>query len=145
MNRRFLVLGLLVALVCLPAISFGQWSDDFDSYALGQLTPQSTWEGWGGPDDPAVVSDAQALSGSNSVAVSGGSDLVHTYSGYTSGKWTYHGVAVHSLNFDRNPVLHPCSTRIVPGSEAWSVQLPFDLDTGLMNDDYAAGVESSNR
>ena len=41
------------------------------------------------PDDPAVVSDAQALSGSNSVAVSGGSDLVHTYAGYTSGKWTY--------------------------------------------------------
>ena len=49
MNRRFLVLSLLVALVCLPAIAFGQWSDDFDSYALGQLTSQSTWEGWGVP------------------------------------------------------------------------------------------------
>ena len=120
-----LMLTLLVALVCLPATSFGQWSDDFDSYTLGPLTSQSTWQNWGGPDDPAVVSNAQALSGSNSVAVSGGSDLVHTYSGYSSGQWTYTASQyIPSTSQESNT--SSCSTRCT-GSEAWSVQLPLDL------------------
>ncbi len=67
------------------------WSDDFDSYATGsQLHGQGGWKGWfNDPTAGALTSGAQARSAPNSAAIAGASDLVHEYSGYTSGLWTF--------------------------------------------------------
>ena len=67
------------------------WSDNFDSYATGsQLHGQGGWKGWdNNPAAGALTSSAQARSAPNSAAIVGASDLVHEYSGYTSGQWVY--------------------------------------------------------
>jgi hypothetical protein len=67
------------------------WSDDFDSYDTGsELHGQGGWKGWfNDPAFGALTSDAEARSLPNSAAILGDSDLVHEYSGYTSGQWTY--------------------------------------------------------
>ena len=68
------------------------WSDDFDSYTLGQYLDgdptDGEWKGW--DNDPAFgafISDTYALSSPHSVEISDMSDLVHEYTGYDSGKW----------------------------------------------------------
>ncbi|MCA9940455.1 MAG: hypothetical protein KC418_17575, partial [Anaerolineales bacterium] len=67
------------------------WSDNFDSYPSNSpLHGVGGWKGWF--NDPAAganTSDAQAHSSPNSVAILGASDLVHEYSGSTSGVWNY--------------------------------------------------------
>ncbi len=74
------------------------WTDNFDSYATGsQLIGQGGWEGWdNNPAAGALTSSAQALSAPNSAAILGATDLVHQYSGYTSGQWVYTALAVHT-------------------------------------------------
>jgi len=67
------------------------WEDDFDSYADGSsMHGQGGWKGW--DNDPAwtaYVTSAQARSSPHSVNIAGDSDLVHEYSGYTSGDYIY--------------------------------------------------------
>jgi hypothetical protein len=67
------------------------WEDDFDSYADGSsMHGQGGWKGW--DNDPAwtaYVTSAQARSSPHSVSIAGDSDLVHEYSGYTSGDYIY--------------------------------------------------------
>lgn len=76
----------------LTGAASAQWSDNFDSYATGsQMHGQGGWKGWqNDPGSGALTSSAQALSAPNSVAIGGSSDLVHEYSGVTSGAWTYY-------------------------------------------------------
>jgi len=76
----------------LTGAASAQWSDNFDSYATGsQMHGQGGWKGWqNDPGSGALTSSFQALSAPNSVAIGGGSDLVHEYSGVTSGAWTYY-------------------------------------------------------
>lgn len=67
------------------------WIDHIDLYATGsQMIGQGGWEGWAGdPNVGALTSAAQARSAPNSVEVVGATDLVHQYSGYTTGTWTF--------------------------------------------------------
>jgi hypothetical protein len=69
------------------------WSDNFDSYTLGQFldgTPDDGgWKGW--DNDPAFgayVVDDQALSSPHSVDIVGAADLLHVFTGICSGQWT---------------------------------------------------------
>ena len=64
-----------------------EWSDNFDSYATGsQLHGQGGWKGWfNDPLAGALVTATQATSAPNSVAIAGPTDIVHEFSGYTSG------------------------------------------------------------
>jgi hypothetical protein len=67
------------------------WSENFDSYTNGQdLHGVGGWKGW--DNDPtwtAYVTDAQSQSPENSVDVKGNTDLVHEFSGYTSGYYIF--------------------------------------------------------
>jgi hypothetical protein len=67
------------------------WSEDFDSYADGSaMHGQGGWKGW--DNDPAwtgYVSSQEYLSEPHSVEVSADCDLVHEYTGYTSGQYIY--------------------------------------------------------
>ena len=67
------------------------WEDDFDSYADGSsMHGQGGWKGWDNtPGATAYVTTAESRSSPNSISIAGASDLVHEYSGYTSGDYIY--------------------------------------------------------
>jgi len=97
-KRKMLVIGVLFlflgASATLSVSADRTWADNFDSYTNGQLldgTPDDGgWEGWG--NDPqwyGTVTNEQSRSSPHSVKIEGNSDLVHQYTGYTSGIWVY--------------------------------------------------------
>jgi hypothetical protein len=91
MKVRWFVLGVVAAVAfALPATVQAQvFFDDFDSYAAGSgIQGQGGWDTWGGsPAANAFVVDNQSYSAPNSLAVSGGADIVHSFSGITTGLW----------------------------------------------------------
>ena len=71
------------------------WSDNFDSYSLGQLLDGDPEDGgWKichcpYPSEGAYVVDDQSLSNPHSVEIVGESDIIHEFSGIYSGNWTF--------------------------------------------------------
>jgi hypothetical protein len=69
------------------------WSENFDTYAAGSsMHGQGGWKGW--DNDPAweaFVTNDQSRSPENSVDIKANADLIHEYSGYTSGNYIYIG------------------------------------------------------
>ena len=65
------------------------FSDGFDTYVAGSLIGgQGGWELW--DNNPAVnttVSNAQSFTAPNSLLVAGPADIVHRFTGATSGTW----------------------------------------------------------
>jgi len=116
------------------------WSDDFNSYTLGQYldgTPDDgEWKGW--DNDPtfgAYVSDTYSLSSPHSVEIEDTSDLVHEYIGYTSGKWRY-------IAWQYIPEDHVGETGFMllnrysdGGDNSWSTQLRFNSATNVVHSD----------
>lgn len=70
-----IVLGLIAsvmamfAIAVVPSVASADFTDNFDSYALGNINGQGPWVDFGGAL-PSLVSDAQALSGTQSLALS---------------------------------------------------------------------------
>jgi len=85
--QRFL--GLLAAVLILVPAASADWSENFDSYAAGSgMIGQGGWEGWdASPAADALVSALYSLSSPHSVQILPTSDLIHQWSGYTSGHW----------------------------------------------------------
>ena len=81
-------LGLALAI---PTIAGAQFSENFDSYTNGMsLHGVNGWKGWdNNPAATAYATNAQATSSPNSVDITPTSDLVHEFSGYTSGIWNF--------------------------------------------------------
>jgi len=67
----------------------GHWDDDFESYANGSsMHGQGDWQGWDGDNTwTAFVTQVQAHGGLQSVDIRTDADLVHPFSGYSSGVW----------------------------------------------------------
>ena len=143
--KKFLI---MVVVLAFATGAYGAFSENFDGFVNDQFldgTPDDNgWHGWGGsPAAGAYVRDDQALSMPYSVEIAGGTDLVQEYTGATSGIWRYTasqyipntagGTTYFILlnNFD-----DPTSTY------AWSVQLNFDTNANILNDDQAAGAEN---
>jgi len=65
------------------------FTENFDSYTAGDnVHGQGGWKGWANdPNAGALVDDTHSVSPSNSIAIEGPSDLIHEFSGYTSGAW----------------------------------------------------------
>jgi hypothetical protein len=87
-----------VAIVALSAAASAQWADSFDTYAAGSvINGQGGWQQWDNvANTTSVVTNVYARSPGNSVGIfsSGAgavntSDLVHRYTGYSSGQWTF--------------------------------------------------------
>jgi hypothetical protein len=91
MKVRWFVFGVVAAVAfALPSTVQAQVLDDnFDSYAAGStIIGQGGWEGWGGTSTPnATVVNTYSHSSPNSLAVSGGCDVVQQFSGVNSGLW----------------------------------------------------------
>ena len=116
----------------------GGWSDDFDSYATGsQMHGQGGWKGWdNSPAAGALTSDVQALSTPNSVDIFGASDLVHEYSGYTSGQWIYTAWQYVPTDFAGTSYFIMQNTYNDGGPYNWSVQVQFDSASGQLLSDF---------
>ena len=122
--------------------SVADWSENFDEYPTGfQLHGQGGWSGWGGdPNAGALTSDVQAYSTPNSVDILGASDLVHSYSGYTSGVWTYTAWQYIPTDFDGTTYFILLNTYTNGGADTnWSTQVNFNSATGLVTNDGSAG------
>ncbi len=118
------------------------WYDNFDSYATGsQLHGQGGWKGWGNdPAAGALTSDAQSRSTPNSAAILGASDLVHEYSGYNAGRWTYTAYQYIPSGTTGQTYFILLNTYNDAGSGLnWSVQVMFDPALGLVVNDGISG------
>ncbi len=83
---------LLAALVSFPPVAGAAvFSDNFDSYPLNsQMHGLGGWKGWDNVAAAgAFTNNDFFLSGPNSVTIEGNSDLVHQFTGATSGQWTF--------------------------------------------------------
>lgn len=137
---------LLAASLAAVAASaaFGQgWADNFDTYSNGQaLHGVNGWKGWDNtPTAGANVSNLFSSSPANSVEVTGGSDLVHEYSGVTSGTWRYKAQVYVPSSLTSGSTYFILMNRYVDGAlgaKAWSAEYEFNLATNQVDDDFAS-------
>lgn len=115
--------------------TFAQQHEDFDSYPTNmQVIGHGGWEGWGGSASAgAMVSSAQWVSPSNSIDINGASDLVHQYSGYTSGRWVYRAKQYIPSSMSGAPYFILLSQ--YPTSPIWAVQVSFNSVSGNVEAD----------
>jgi hypothetical protein len=136
--KRLLLTICTVSLVALvPAAALADWQDGFEAYAPGtSLHGVGGWIGWNSdPAATAYVSNLYAHGGSNSVEITGLSDLVHRYSGYTSGTWTYTTWMYIPNDFTGQTYFILTNTYPATVNGHWSVQVTFQdgqvVNTGL--------------
>jgi hypothetical protein len=129
MKKVTMFCGLLAAMLCLSVTASAQWSDDFDSYSLGPLTPQSTWEIWASGGSDATVTDQTYLSSPHSALITPATDVVHQYSGYTSGMWTYKAWVNVPSTYTGNGYFIMLDM-YQPPSYQWCVQVWYDATDG---------------
>jgi len=92
------------------------------------------WKGWdNNPIYTAYTTDVQALSGPNSVAISPTSDLVHQFSGATTGQWTVTAWQYIPSNTVGAQYFLLLNTYNDGGPYNWSLQLRFQ-DGVVTND-----------
>lgn len=135
--RKFLPILILALILAVPGMARADWSENFDSYASGSaLDGQGGWHGWAG--DPAAtgyVSNAQSLSAPNSVSITGASDMVHEYTGCTSGTWTYTAQQYIPAGFTGISYFILLNTYTNPGPYNWSTQIQFNASSGTVISD----------
>jgi hypothetical protein len=119
------------------------WSDDFESYSVGQFLDGSTgsggWKGWDNdPQYGAYVVDTVAYDGEKSVEIVDNSDLVHEYSGYTSGQWTYSAYQYIPDGFSGTSyfILLSNYTDGLGQLNLWAVQIAFDSTNQVVESQY---------
>lgn len=142
---RSVAVVLLTCLAWMPGRVAGEVVDDFESYAVGSnLHGQGGWAGWA--DDPtagALVSNDFSFSPTQSVKISGASDLVRTFSGATNGQWVFSVMQyVPSTSSGTNYVILMNTYR--PPYQAsdlnWSVQIQCDMTGGWVVSDLGGGA-----
>lgn len=125
--------------MALPMSSHAAVIENFDSYVLGSnLHGQDSWQGWGNdPAAGAVVSDTYAYSGTQTVNITGGSDLVRTFSGVASGQWS-----VSIMQYI--PTTSTGSSYVILlnkyiGGYSWSVQIVSNMLDGTVTSEALGG------
>ena len=131
MMNRFL-LSIAVSVPLFTSLARAQWSENFDTYtASTQIVGQGGWEEWG-PGSGALVSNTQSRSTANSVAIAGPSDLVHQYTGYTTGKWIYRTWQYIPSTMTGTTYFILMNAYAYPaGPYNWSVQVAFSVANGV--------------
>ena len=125
------------------------FSENWDSYTAGNnVHGQGGWKGWANDAAAgATVVTTQSVSAPNSIEIKEGSDLIHEFTGYTSGSYTitakqYIPAAFSGKSyFIFENVYSDTDTSII----SWSTQVYFDSATGtLANEDGAANPGSAS-
>ncbi len=132
------VLLSAAALLMAAGTASAQWSDNFDSYAVGSLGTQGGWDGWDGSSGAyGTVTTAQARSAPNSMAAAGGTDAVQRFiPPVDSGQWTFTGHVYVPGNIDDNTywIIQNVYTHD-GGTYDWTVQVVMDPINGSVNED----------
>ena len=117
------------------------WSENWDAYANGQqMHGVNGWQGWdNNPAAGALVSDVQSHSSTNAIDISGATDLVHKYAGYTSGKWIYTAWQYIPTNFSGTTYFIMLNQYNDGGPYNWSVEVKLDSGTNQISNDGPAG------
>ena len=125
-----------------PQIMQCEWEDDFESYSSYQHLDggpdDGGWEPWAGdPGAAAYVTDNQSRSPSQSVELVGPADLVHKYSGITSGNWTYSCYQYIPEDFEGETYFILCDWYEDGGATThWAVQLRCSSIDGLISSEF---------
>jgi hypothetical protein len=140
--------GFIPSPLALPDAPNGEaasWVDHFDLYTTGsQMHGQGGWAGWdNSPGAGALTSSTQARTAANSVDILGPSDLVRTYTGYTSGTWTYSIWQYIPSTVTGNTYFILLNRYEVGGTNNWSTQLCFDATADVVRDDIPGNCTGS--
>ena len=117
------------------------WEDNFDSYDDGSsMHGQGEWKGW--DNDPtwtAYVTSAESLSSPHSVDIVGDADLVHEYTGCTSGQWVYTAWQYIPDDFLGQTafILLSDYTDGAGQDNKWAIQIAFDSATGEVQSQHS--------
>lgn len=116
----------------------GSVFDDFESYALGSnIHGQDSWKGWDNVASAGgTISSAFAASGSQSVSVSGASDLVRTFSGIENGQYTVSLKQYVPSTSSGTSYLILLNRYQDLGPYDWSVQIQGQIDLGKIVSDF---------
>ena len=118
------------------------WSENFDNYTLGSsMHGQGGWKGWDNdPQWTAYVTDNQSRSSPHSVDIRYPADLVHEFSGISSGNWTFiDWVYVPSDFSGQNYFILLGQYDDGAGQEnKWALQLRMDSSLGIIESEYDA-------
>ena len=158
LNTKILVIGIICLFLGASAVASAKqakttngpimkpmnrnWSDSFDSYTNGQLldgTPDDGgWKGWGNVASAyGTVTDAQAHSAPYSDMITGASDNVHEYSGYSAGQWVYTAWQYVPTDFLGETYFILCDAYDDAGATtSWTVQVHFDSELGLVVSEF---------
>jgi len=116
---------------------YPNWADDFDTYAdKSQVVKQGGWEEWSAGAG-AVVSTVQHNGPGNSIDITGPSDLVHQYKGYTEGRWEYSAMQYIPTGLDKKSYFILLSS--FGSSNKWAVQVGANPSTGNIEADAGGG------
>jgi hypothetical protein len=140
MKRLLFAVCVLAMGGLLAPTAQADWMENFDSYANGtQMHGTGGWEGWlNDASAGALVTSRYSRSPSNSVAIASLSDLVHPYSGYTSGQWTYTAWQYIPTSFTGETYFILLNT-YTPTLQNWSVQVHFTAGQ-VLSDGPSGGV-----
>ncbi len=139
------VVGLFgMAVIPMGASAQGNWIDTFDSYTDGQFLDGTAddggWKGW--DNDPAYgayVTSAMSVSSPHSVDISGPTDLVHEFSGYTSGQWTWYSQVYVPGDTEGDSYFILLSHYEDGGGQEgneWAVQVRFDIESEVVEAEH---------
>jgi hypothetical protein len=133
-----------------PPPGFGrgptEFFEDFDSYVAGSdMHGQGGWHGWDGSAGAgALVTNAFSHSVPNSVDINGASDLVHEFSGFTSGFWVLTAYTFIPSQSAANSYFIALNTYADFGPYNWSVQVCFNTTSNTVVDDIGADCATGN-
>jgi hypothetical protein len=126
--RKLWFLAVAVWIVALPARVDAQFfEENFDTYAAGStIGGQGGWEPWDlNPAADTIVTNAQSFTPPNSLLIGGAADIVHQFSGVTSGIW-YAKARVFIPSTHDGETFFILLNQYAPGGpNNWSAQVVF--------------------
>ncbi len=139
--RKIILLSIVAILCVSPNFSSVAldtvWIEDFDSYSYkSQIHGQGGWKGWNNNIAYGAFINSPSFTMPHSVEIAGASDLIHEFSGYTSGEWqfsTYQYIPSTMTGIQYFLLLNQYSDT---GPYNWSTQVSFDPASGLVHSDF---------
>ena len=149
--KKKIIVGVLCFSLLIPLIASStgnenerqsDWIENFDSYSNGQIldgTPDDGgWKGWENNSAySANVTNIMSHSSPHSVDINTDSDLVHEFSGYTSGTWVFTAWQYIPNDFVGESVFILLDIYSDDGANNnWATQIQFNSTTNLVNSDF---------
>lgn len=132
MNRLTWLPAVLAMAGVAGVASASVFTEDFESYAVGDLHGKNGWKGWDNVATAgAKVSTKFANSGTKSVEIVSSSDFVHEFK-QAGGKWTFSIMQYIPSGGAGISYFILLNTYADGGSNDWSIQTQYNLATGAI-------------